>query len=84
MVSPRRGTVWRQVRRRWLGALGLAVTAVVSSPAAVLAPWLAQYDPKAQALGDALERPRAGHCFGNDELRRDCCPATCTAVACRC
>ena len=28
-------------------------------------------DPNAQALEDALELPRPGHWFGNDELGRD-------------
>ena len=64
------GTRWRRARRRWLGLVGLIVTAVVCL-AVLLAPWLAQYDPNAQSLGKALEPPRAGHPFGNDELGRD-------------
>ena len=64
------GRRWRRARRRWLGLVGLIVTAVVSL-AVLLAPWLAQYDPNAQSLGEALEPPRAGHRFGNDELGRD-------------
>jgi|KBSSwiStaDraftv2_1062776.scaffolds.fasta_scaffold605128_2 ABC-type dipeptide/oligopeptide/nickel transport system permease subunit len=70
IALPRPRRMWRQVRRRWLGALGLVVTAIVVL-AAVLAPWLAPYDPNRQSLGDALEPPRAGHWLGNDELGRD-------------
>jgi ABC-type dipeptide/oligopeptide/nickel transport system permease subunit len=50
--------------------VGLAVTVAVAL-AVLLAPWLARPDPNAQSLGDALEPPRAGHLFGNDELGRD-------------
>ena len=70
IALPRPLRMLRQVRRRWLGALGLLVTAIVVL-AAVLAPWLAPYDPNRQSLGDALEPPRAGHWLGNDELGRD-------------
>jgi ABC-type dipeptide/oligopeptide/nickel transport system permease subunit len=69
-MAPRGGPGWRRARRRWLGLVGLALTAAVVG-AVLLAPWLARYDPNAQALADALEPPRAGHLFGNDELGRD-------------
>jgi ABC-type dipeptide/oligopeptide/nickel transport system permease subunit len=69
-MGARDGKAWLRVRRRWLGVVGLAVTVAVTL-AVLLAPWLARHDPNAQSLGDALEPPRAGHVFGNDELGRD-------------
>ena len=69
-MGARGGTVWRRARRRWLGVVGLVVTAVVGL-AVLLAPWLVPYDPNAQSLAKALEPPRPGHVLGNDELGRD-------------
>jgi ABC-type dipeptide/oligopeptide/nickel transport system permease subunit len=69
--SPRVSRRWlRAARRRWLGLLGLAITAAVGL-LVLLAPWVAPYDPNRQALADALEPPRAGHLLGSDELGRD-------------
>jgi ABC-type dipeptide/oligopeptide/nickel transport system permease subunit len=69
-MSARDRTIWRRARRRWLGVVGLVVTAVVGL-AVLLAPWLVPYDPNAQSLAKALEPPRPGHLLGNDELGRD-------------
>jgi peptide/nickel transport system permease protein len=38
---------------------------------ALLAPWLAPYDPMALKVLDRLQSPRATHWFGTDELGRD-------------
>src|SRR6059058_1689906 len=38
---------------------------------ALLAPWLAPYDPMALKVLDRLQSPRAMHSFGTDELGRD-------------
>src|SRR3954463_3556417 len=38
---------------------------------ALLAPWLAPYDPTALKILDRLQSPRATHWFGTDELGRD-------------
>ncbi|MFD9125349.1 ABC transporter permease [Kitasatospora sp. NPDC059571] len=48
--------------------LALAVLVVA---AAVLAPWLAPYDPNGVDLGNALAGPSAGHPFGVDAAGRD-------------
>jgi peptide/nickel transport system permease protein len=56
-------------RRRLVlaGAVVLATIALL----AVLAPWLTPYDPMALKVLDRLQRPRAAHWFGTDELGRD-------------
>jgi peptide/nickel transport system permease protein len=38
---------------------------------ALLAPWIAPFDPQAQDLSAALRAPGAGHWFGTDEYGRD-------------
>jgi peptide/nickel transport system permease protein len=38
---------------------------------ALLAPWIAPFDPQAQDLAAALRAPGAGHWFGTDEYGRD-------------
>lgn len=56
--------------RRWniaVGALILTVVAVV----ALLAPWIAPYDPFRMASGPRLSPPTTAHWFGTDELGRD-------------
>ena len=50
-----------------LGAILLALLAVT----AVLAPWLAPYDPTAQNLAEDLHGPRIEHPLGQDKLGRD-------------
>ena len=56
-------------RRRVVFA-GAAILAVVAL-AALLAPWIAPYDPMALKVLDRLQSPRATHWFGTDELGRD-------------
>jgi peptide/nickel transport system permease protein len=61
------------VRRfaRHKGALGGAVIALFFVLVAVLAPWLAPYDPAAIQLGENLRPPTWRHPFGTDSLGRD-------------
>lgn len=50
-----------------LGSLILAVIVVL----ALLAPWIAPFDPLRMAAGPRLSPPSAAHWFGTDELGRD-------------
>lgn len=52
------------------GVLGLILVAVILV-AAVLAPWLAPYDPNTPDIAHRLEGPSAQHWFGTDEMGRD-------------
>lgn len=78
---------WREIRREngrglarrstlarvWAnpaGAVGLVIT-VVLALVAILAPYLALYDPIRQVAGTELRPPSAQHPFGTDELGRD-------------
>ena len=56
-------------RRRLVLAGALILVGVAL--AALLAPWLAPYDPMALKILDRLQSPRATHWFGTDELGRD-------------
>ena len=49
------------------GAIILAIVAL----SALVAPWLAPYDPTALKVLDRLQSPRPTHWFGTDELGRD-------------
>jgi peptide/nickel transport system permease protein len=69
----RRG--WREAtldfcRRRPLGAIGAAVV-VVMFVVAVLAPWIAPYDPLAIDFAAMLAAPGATHWLGTDAFGRD-------------
>lgn len=62
---------WRQfVPRSGLGRWGLAVASLLIL-VALLAPWLAPYDPAAQDLPGRLLPPDRNHWMGTDELGRD-------------
>ena len=56
---------------RHSGARFGAAVALGFALAALLAPWLAPYDPEAIALGANLQSPSRGHLFGTDSLGRD-------------
>lgn len=58
------------LRASGLGRWALAVSALLVL-AAVLAPWLAPYDPAAQNLPARLASPSPQHWLGTDELGRD-------------
>jgi len=57
-------------RKNKLALAGLVIASVLTI-AALLAPWIAPYDPSAQELSDRLKGPSWQHPFGNDELGRD-------------
>ncbi|MEQ4511068.1 MAG: nickel transporter permease [Dickeya sp.] len=75
--ATRRQAVWGQRYRLWLGfrtnplaVIGLIIIVVVML-LALVAPWLAPYDPGFQNLSNRLAAPSAAHWFGTDELGRD-------------
>jgi peptide/nickel transport system permease protein len=53
------------------GARFGAAVAVLFALAALLAPWVAPFDPEAIALGANLQGPSPAHPFGTDSLGRD-------------
>jgi peptide/nickel transport system permease protein len=65
-----RTVVLAKLFRRRVVLAGAAILAVVAL-AALLAPWVAPYDPMALKVLDRLQSPRATHWFGTDELGRD-------------
>jgi peptide/nickel transport system permease protein len=65
-----RSSVLAKLFRRRVVLAGAAILAVVAL-AALLAPWIAPYDPMALKVLDRLQSPRATHWFGTDELGRD-------------
>jgi peptide/nickel transport system permease protein len=65
-----RSALLAKLFRRRVVLAGAAILAVVAL-AAVLAPWIAPYDPMALKVLDRLQSPRAAHWFGTDELGRD-------------
>ncbi|MDB4895524.1 MAG: binding-protein-dependent transport system inner rane component [Firmicutes bacterium] len=62
--------LWLRFRKNKLAVAGAAVLAVLVL-AAVLAPWLAPYNPLTQDYAVTLQPPGGGHWFGTDELGRD-------------
>jgi peptide/nickel transport system permease protein len=68
-MSRRRG--WRHFFQRtgWLDGVGIAGVVAVTL-LALLAPWLAPYDPQLR-VGAAMLPPSASHWFGTDEIGRD-------------
>lgn len=66
---PSRG-VWKRFRRNRLGLLGLVLVAILVLTA-LLAPWLAPYDPAAQSLFDRREPPGELYMLGADAFGRD-------------
>ena len=70
-VEPKTGgKAWKRLRRRGGAMFGLAVV-VCFVLIAVLAPWLAPYDPLATSWSEVRGAPGAAHLFGSDELGRD-------------
>jgi peptide/nickel transport system permease protein len=61
---------WRRLKRRKGAMVGLAVILIVIA-AAVLAPWIAPYDPIQQSWSAVRKAPSAAHWFGTDEVGRD-------------
>ena len=68
-VTPRR-RAWRRLLRRGGALFGLSVVLFFIA-IAILAPWLAPYDPLATSWSAVRAAPEAAHPFGSDELGRD-------------
>jgi peptide/nickel transport system permease protein len=62
--------VWLRLRRNWLSAAALAVI-VLMMLAAVLAGWVAPYEPDATDADAALQAPSLYHWLGTDIYGRD-------------
>jgi len=60
----------KSLRSSKLALAGFVIASLLVS-AALLAPWLAPYDPAGQELINRLDGPTWQHPFGNDELGRD-------------
>ena len=60
----------RALRRRKAALVGLLVMVVVGA-VALLAPWLAPYDPIKINPAEALQPPSLAHAFGTDQYGRD-------------
>ena len=65
-----RVTTRAPILREPLNILAIAIIAAFAT-CAVLAPFLAPYDPLAQTLGSRLQPPSAEHWLGTDQLGRD-------------
>jgi peptide/nickel transport system permease protein len=65
----RAGVLRRLARDRVAATAALTLTAIVL--AAVLAPWIAPYDPYFTDLTKVMQPPSAEHWFGTDEIGRD-------------
>lgn len=64
------GEILHHLLRDPLGLVGLViVTLIVGS--ALLAPWIAPYDPIAMNIPDRLQGPSAAHLLGTDQIGRD-------------
>jgi peptide/nickel transport system permease protein len=61
---------WRSFRRQPLAVIGI-VLMISFAVMALLAPWLAPYNPSALDLAHRLASPSGAHWLGTDELGRD-------------
>ncbi|MFO1079946.1 MAG: ABC transporter permease [Reyranellaceae bacterium] len=61
---------WRRLRRRRSAMAGLAVVTLLAG-AALLAPWIAPYDPTATSWSAVRKAPSWAHWLGTDEVGRD-------------
>jgi peptide/nickel transport system permease protein len=61
---------WRRLRRRKGALVGLGIVLLFIA-LAVLAPWIAPYDPIATSWGLVRKPPSWAHWFGTDEVGRD-------------
>lgn len=64
------GQAWARLRTRHSAMVGLAVILLVSA-VAILAPYIAPYDPTAQSWSAVRKPPTGSHPFGTDEVGRD-------------
>jgi peptide/nickel transport system permease protein len=65
-----RAALLRRFFRNWQGVLGLALVALFVA-SALLAPWIAPYDPAAMDIPNRLAGPSWEHLAGTDQLGRD-------------
>lgn len=63
-------SVWRVARQKYLGSIS-ALVILVFFVSALIAPWIAPYDPIGVDTKVALQAPSFEHFFGTDELGRD-------------
>jgi peptide/nickel transport system permease protein len=61
---------WRRLRRRRSAIVGLVIVALFVL-AALLAPWLAPFDPIETSWSAIRKAPSAAHWFGTDDIGRD-------------
>jgi peptide/nickel transport system permease protein len=61
---------WRRLRRR-KGAMAALFVVIFLIAVAVLAPWIAPYDPTQTSFGQVRKPPSWLHWFGTDEVGRD-------------
>jgi len=61
---------WRRLRRRKGAMVALAVVVLLIA-AALLAPWVAPYDPTLTSFAQVRKPPSWAHWFGTDEVGRD-------------
>jgi peptide/nickel transport system permease protein len=61
---------WRRLKRR-KGAMAALVVVVLLILLAVLAPWVAPYDPTATSFATVRKPPSWAHWLGTDEVGRD-------------
>ena len=66
----RESIFWRQFRRNQL-AMGSGGVVLLLSLAALLAPWMAPYDPSAYDVRQILLPPSFAHWLGTDQIGRD-------------
>ena len=62
--------LWRRARRNTLSVVALGVVLLLTL-AALIAPWIAPYDPDAPDAADALQGPSGRHWLGTDIYGRD-------------
>lgn len=69
-AAERAGQAWRVLARNPVSAAAFLFVPALAA-LAVLAPWLAPYDPNATDLDHVLQGPAALHWFGTDQVGRD-------------
>jgi ABC-type dipeptide/oligopeptide/nickel transport system permease subunit len=65
------GKILRRMFRRNKLALASLFVIVALIATALLAPWIAPYDPNQPDMGDTLSLPSTRHLLGTDQLGRD-------------
>src|SRR5262249_9540616 len=63
-------TVWRRLRKSWQARIGAGIVAVLAVTALV-APYVAPFDPSIPLIRDRFQGPSTVHPFGTDDLGRD-------------